>query len=304
VLTLIIALLIAYGWSLHAWPVFVLEFMVGIAALSVGALVGFLFGIPRSRTHDTPAEQSGNVPDSQGPGYGPSTNLEQVSDWLTKILVGVGLVEFNKFREALGSAGEFVAASLNPRVASANIVSQLVMVAFATLGFLASFLWTRVYYGNIQFRADEQIWSRLNKLANRVGESEEDSQKAVKLASLVAKQTQPQSVFEPEAVGTFEFTAETSARVKEVFKKIEQFKKAPAEFNSNPTGDLGPTSSAAIAVCSAAVPEVTASAYFVSMRAAHSFSNRATFDLSGGLLKRNGLWPSSTSVSCVCSLLS
>jgi hypothetical protein len=67
------------------------------------------------------------------------------------------------------------------------------------------------------------------------------------------------------------------------------------------TSSPGPTSNAASATCSAAVPDVTASAYLVCMRAAYSFSKIATFDCSSELAKRNGLRLSSTCVSCACS---
>jgi len=37
------------------------------------------------------------VPSANGqPGYSGNTNLEQISDWLTKILVGVGLTQLRE----------------------------------------------------------------------------------------------------------------------------------------------------------------------------------------------------------------
>ena len=60
---------------------------VAAAATAVGAFLGFLFGIPRTlQGNTTPG------PDEIAD-YRPNTNLEQISDWLTKILVGVGLVK-------------------------------------------------------------------------------------------------------------------------------------------------------------------------------------------------------------------
>jgi hypothetical protein len=53
----------------------------------VGLLGGFLFGIPRS----VPV---GAGPDDHTHGsHAVNTKLEQISDWLTKILIGIGLVE-------------------------------------------------------------------------------------------------------------------------------------------------------------------------------------------------------------------
>jgi hypothetical protein len=61
---------------------------IGAAAFSVGALFGFLFGIPRSLTSATPPLPSVTQH------YQPNTNLEQISDWLTKILIGASVAGF------------------------------------------------------------------------------------------------------------------------------------------------------------------------------------------------------------------
>jgi len=63
-------------------------------------LLGFLFGIPRVLQKDSQSEaaesKSGIVPRSAGYQLIINTNLDDVSDWLTKILLGVGLVELQK----------------------------------------------------------------------------------------------------------------------------------------------------------------------------------------------------------------
>jgi hypothetical protein len=63
---------------------------LGFAAASgaVGAIFGFIFGIPRTLTSDDGATDKG-----LRSRIVPNTNLEQVSDWLTKILIGATLVE-------------------------------------------------------------------------------------------------------------------------------------------------------------------------------------------------------------------
>jgi hypothetical protein len=254
ILVLAVALIAAYGLFCSIGTLFVVELMVGVAALSVGALLGFLFGIPRSQmqshgrgTTDRTTDSDGGTPqDARGPAYTPSTNLEQVSDWLTKILVGVGLVEFNRLREALTAAGDLVATSFKPPVPAASVVSQLTMIVFSILGFLSSFLWTRVYYGAIQFlgdvRVDVDTDLMLEELKKGAIKSEAEIQKALKLAEYVAggKLTQARSTIEPEAerVAAIGPPPEGQGPQREVFEKIEKFQRAPADFNSNPTGDL------------------------------------------------------------------
>ena len=67
-------------------------FLAGASTL-VGSIIGFLFGVPvRERNPGVDATGAGN----RTIGYRPNTNLEQISDWLTKIIVGIGLVQFPK----------------------------------------------------------------------------------------------------------------------------------------------------------------------------------------------------------------
>src|SRR5215467_1406061 len=79
--------------------------LLGAAFASIGALLGFIFGIPRSPKVQA-ATQGATQPPSTPSGsststaaqpddnrFTPNTNLEEISDWLTKILVGAGLVQ-------------------------------------------------------------------------------------------------------------------------------------------------------------------------------------------------------------------
>jgi hypothetical protein len=80
-------------------------FLTAGAAWLTGALLGFLFGIPHTRgeaqektehpstTTKLPGEKSQQTKEVAQ--YEPSTSLEQISDWLTKIIVGVGLTKLS-----------------------------------------------------------------------------------------------------------------------------------------------------------------------------------------------------------------
>ena len=69
-----------------------LNLILGGAAGLVGALIGFIFGIPRALTNEASAQPDGNpqLPENNKKSK-TNTNLEQISDWLTKILVGATL---------------------------------------------------------------------------------------------------------------------------------------------------------------------------------------------------------------------
>lgn len=68
--------------------------LTGGASLAGGAALGFLFGLPRAerfrfiRKEDFDHYSRDNT-------YGDNTNLEEVSDWLTKIIVGLTLIKLN-----------------------------------------------------------------------------------------------------------------------------------------------------------------------------------------------------------------
>jgi tetratricopeptide (TPR) repeat protein len=97
--------------------------VVAAASSGVGCMLGFLFGIPRSLqgklpVHDNPVPGTqtsiSRVPTSAATrAFLSNTSLEEISDWLTKIIIGLGLVQFHLlidylYRAAI-YAGSFVA---------------------------------------------------------------------------------------------------------------------------------------------------------------------------------------------------
>lgn len=81
---------------------------VTIAAFLVGALLGFLFGIPKSlqqpKEVPAPAPSGDAAVDSKpvrNPAFATNTSLEEISDWLTKIIVGLSLIEFERVLQAI-----------------------------------------------------------------------------------------------------------------------------------------------------------------------------------------------------------
>jgi len=64
------------------------------ASLAGGAAIGFLFGFPRSEKYRFNKAVDSNHT-SNPYSYSDNTNLEEVSDWLTKIIVGLSLIKAN-----------------------------------------------------------------------------------------------------------------------------------------------------------------------------------------------------------------
>lgn len=108
--------------------------LIAAAPLAVGALAGFLFGIPR--TVIPGASQSATLT------YQPNTNLEQISDWLTKLLVGIGLTQLTRIPEAVQDTGEYLAWCVGPGCGAG--VMGAIVVSFSVIGFMVSYIATRL----------------------------------------------------------------------------------------------------------------------------------------------------------------
>lgn len=130
--------------------------------LSVGVLMGFLFGIPKviqgQGEAATPEAANGGKPEERGTSYRMqvNTNLEQISDWLTKIIVGVGLVELKQIPDSLLRLAAFI----QPGIGSgeeARVMALAIILYASLLGFFLGYLVTRTYIAGIFRRADEQL---------------------------------------------------------------------------------------------------------------------------------------------------
>jgi hypothetical protein len=135
--------------------------LVELAAALAGGLAGFLFGIPRSIARNDPGPERR---------YDVNTNLEQISDWLTKILVGVGLVQIGQLGAV--SAGLFNAIAQDMKIGT-TAVGALILYSL-TAGFLGSYLVTRTVltrtfsaYDRLSVRVD-QVEQLTEQLSTRV----------------------------------------------------------------------------------------------------------------------------------------
>jgi hypothetical protein len=130
--------------------IFTVGLLAAVAAFTVGALLGFLFGIPRSIAKKADAEKMS--PDGKSAAeqaaavaqhFTPNTNLEEISDWLTKILVGVGLVQIHQVSGAIEDLANGLAPSLGP-ASTGFPVAVTLLVSFSIIGFVSAYLYTRL----------------------------------------------------------------------------------------------------------------------------------------------------------------
>jgi hypothetical protein len=117
-------------------------FLAGGAVL-VGAVVGFLFGVPRRRRTEAVVSQD-QQPRLDSDAYRPNTNLEQISDWLTKIIVGIGLTQIPAivafFEGVARRAGPAFGDWPSGQIIAISLVIHYLLVGFFQ-GFLLAYLW-------------------------------------------------------------------------------------------------------------------------------------------------------------------
>jgi hypothetical protein len=172
-----------------------ISLMTAGASLLVGGLLGFLFGIPRTLQQEAPAQPpsppeaavqaqaGGNVE------YVPNTNLEQISDWLTKILVGVGLTQLTKMPGKLVQLSKYIGGGLGDTPGNEAFI-LVVLIYFVICGFLVGYLTTRLLLAPALRQAD---------LVN-LGERTERAEKATKEVVTKLKELQDQAQIDANAL--------------------------------------------------------------------------------------------------------
>jgi hypothetical protein len=153
---------VAYAASLVGWHFWGVV-LWSLALLACGAGLGFLFGIPKVLQDAPTAPPPSSAPTTTGGSSKPAllyrqkvnTNLEEISDWLTKIIVGVTLVQLKTVPDQLWRLALVISASLGTSV-SAGFGLALILF-FTTSGFLFGYLVTRLYLQGALARADRDV---------------------------------------------------------------------------------------------------------------------------------------------------
>lgn len=160
-----------------------------IASIAAGAAIGFLFGIPRAVRPGNGSAQSDNAPSRSNPtvdsaagsttsqsaraqsaeGLQPNTNLEEVSDWLTKIIVGLGLVHLTDLQTIVGSISANAAAAMSATPnASHTSVATAIIVGFTIEGFFGGYIYTRLFLQGAFARSDQSMMGREREAIEQV----------------------------------------------------------------------------------------------------------------------------------------
>lgn len=117
--------------------------LIAGGSLTAGGLLGFLFGIP-SILQDSTSKIKYN------------DNLVKISDWLTTIIVGVGLVQLYKIPGFILKVGETFKYNIDNNEWGRNTVIAI-MGYFGILGFLMLYFWSKTDYSSILDSTDRLI---------------------------------------------------------------------------------------------------------------------------------------------------
>jgi hypothetical protein len=130
-----------------------------------GTFLGFLFGIPRFvssgkarvqselRHEQQAATGTAGAGTADGPAWAPSSNLAEISDWLTKLLLGAGLVQLTHLGGPARSLVTSIASGLESPAddgsvrGPALVAAGTILVLFFGLGFVMGYVVTTTWYG-------------------------------------------------------------------------------------------------------------------------------------------------------------
>lgn len=177
-------LVILWAWAVPAPPmasddrtygffgIYSIAMLCSGAASLAGGLIGFLFGIPRSddrvsRTtvaagpappspplvEGTARTDQVSSPGLAGVGLRRNTNLETISDGLTKGLLGIGVSQLYRAPEAFKAVADALGPAFGPGT-SGKVVGMAVVLYGLGSGFFFGYLSTRIYLTRVFERND------------------------------------------------------------------------------------------------------------------------------------------------------
>jgi hypothetical protein len=156
--------------------------ILGIAAFISSFFTGTLFGMPKRN----------NIKESD---YSLNNSLVEISDWLTKIIVGLGLVNLKEIPDFLISLGEYVRASSKYDGQLVNIYSIGIVVYFGFLGLYIGYNYMRLVLSNKYKNADDNLLEKKleiakNEVLEAKNENEQKGKEIIKMQSKIQDNAQ------------------------------------------------------------------------------------------------------------------
>jgi len=185
--------------STYASKAIVFQWM--LACTMVGIFTGFLFGIPKvlqsgkqwrpENTYSKNEDNDGNgesLPKEPKLDYQQqvNTNLTEISDWLTKIIIGLGLVNLTKIHPHLLAISKLIGSGLRPGQGSSDELAvgfaYGIIVGYVILGFLFGYINTRIYLAGLFSQADLSALYNISRRTNEAAGAAESAIQKVNYA--------------------------------------------------------------------------------------------------------------------------
>ena len=127
-----------HNYTIGFWNTLGIMTAICGAAFMIGGFIGFLFGIPKinQTIEDLPKQHILQ-----------NDNLVEISDWITKIIVGVSLTQLNSFPGTLAHWSEVIGSKANLHISPIAVGALIVFYIIA--GFSCAYFWTRIYFAKI-----------------------------------------------------------------------------------------------------------------------------------------------------------
>ena len=169
------------------------------ASLFCGAAIGLLFGLPNVRRIEVVAKGGegavGSGGSSLADGYSESTNLEQVADWLTKIIIGLTLTQYYMLQLRFNELSTNLTSAMYGKITppDAMVPGGTIVTAYTVLGFLTSYLLMRRYFISemVQGRRDAE---------NKAKKAREEKAEVARAAGVGLAQTSPVTATTPHDI--------------------------------------------------------------------------------------------------------
>jgi hypothetical protein len=123
-------------------------FLWSIAFFISGCLLGFIFGVPNTVNQPTPPQGTVPTPTEEKKALS-NTNFTQVSDWLTKIVIGAGLVELNKIPPFVFETSKKMAMGVAISIQYEREISSIcaaLLIFNVCFGFLCGYMLMRIIF--------------------------------------------------------------------------------------------------------------------------------------------------------------
>jgi hypothetical protein len=155
----------------------------------IGAMLGFLFGIPQAVSGTAAANAAST---NNGKTWQSNTNLTQISDWLTKVIVGVSLVTAASAWTNFAAIVNDAAASLfDSREGSPAVIGAALLGGFV-LGFMFCYLYTDLVIARLIAATDKSLNAIMEAVSQQIASIGADNEVlAPRIARLPQEGTMP-----------------------------------------------------------------------------------------------------------------